>query len=290
MDAAILFSDILMVPYGMGQRLDYVEGEGPLLERIANGHDLARLSLTGVNDRLVPVFETVRRVKSELTDNVALIGFAGSPWTVACYMVQGSGSKDWDRVKQFGYSDPIGFSALIDALIAVTTDYLFGQIAAGVDAIQLFDSWAGVLAPRGFKNWVIEPTRRVVEAVKQRYPEVPIIGFPRGGGLMSEAYFLGTGVDAIGLDTTVPPNWAAQHLQKHRPVQGNLDPMLLVVGGEAMAQGVDDVLGALTGGPFVFNLGHGVLQGTPPEHVMVLSELIRTWPERRQRVAAGDGQ
>lgn len=281
MDAAILFSDILMVPYGLGQRLDYVEGEGPQLEPITDAHQLERLSIDHFHDRLTPVYETVRQVIQALPDRTALIGFAGSPWTVACYMVQGAGSKEWDKVKGFAYRDPAGFAALMTLLETVTVAYLAAQIDAGAEAVQLFDSWAGILPPKPFRRLVIEPTRRIVQALKQHYPQIPVIGFPRGAGMLLEAYTLETGVDAVALDTTVPPDWAARHLQCHRPVQGNLDPILLVAGGEAMATELDDILRTLSRGPFVFNLGHGVAQVTPPEHVEQLAALIRSWPERR---------
>ncbi len=281
MDAAILFSDILMVPYGLGQRLDYVEGEGPQLEPITAASDLVRLSTDGFHHRLAPVYQTVRQVLKALPDHTALIGFAGSPWTVACYMVQGGGSKEWDKVKGFAYRDPIGFAALIALLETVTVDYLAAQIEAGAEAVQLFDSWAGILPPNPFRRLVIEPTRRIVAALKHRFPDVPIIGFPRGAGVMIEAYLLETGIDAVALDTTVPPAWAASRLQVHRPVQGNLDPILVVAGGNTMATEVDEILRALSGGPFIFNLGHGVAQVTPPDHVGHLADLIRSWPERR---------
>jgi uroporphyrinogen decarboxylase len=281
MDAAILFSDILMVPYGLGQRLDYLDGEGPRLEAITDAGQLSRLSADGFHERLADVYETVRRVARALPEGVALIGFAGSPWTVACYMVQGGGSKEWEKVKGFAYRDANGFAALIALLESVTVDYLLAQIAAGAEAVQLFDSWAGILPPGPFRRLVIEPTRRIVAAVKLRHPDIPIIGFPRGAGLMIEEYLLATGIDAVALDTTIPPDWAARCLQCHRPVQGNLDPILVVAGGEAMSAGVDEILRALAGGPFIFNLGHGVAQATPPEHVGQLAGLIRSWPERR---------
>jgi uroporphyrinogen decarboxylase len=281
MDAAILFSDILMVPYGLGQPLDYLDGEGPRLDPVADASQLGRLSADRFHDRLAPVYQAVRQIIRALPEHTALIGFAGSPWTVACYMVQGGGSKDWEKVKGFAYRDPAGFAVLMALLERVTVDYLAAQIEAGVEAVQLFDSWAGILPPGPFRRLVTEPTRRIVAALKQRHPAVPIIGFPRGAGVMIEEYLLTTGIDAVALDTTVPPNWAARHLQSYRPVQGNLDPILLVAGGAALTAGVDEILRALSGGPFIFNLGHGVAQVTPPEHVGQLAGLIRSWPERR---------
>ena len=281
MDAAILFSDILMVPHGLGQGLDYLEGEGPKLDPVSDAAGLARLRTEGFHEILAPVYETVRRIAAALPERTALIGFAGSPWTVACYMVQGGGSKEWEKVKGFAYRDETGFDALIDLLVRVTVEYLDKQIEAGAEAVQLFDSWAGILPAGRFRRYVIEPTRRIVAALRAKHPAVPVIGFPRNCGAMIEEYTRDTGVDAVALDTTVCPVWAARHVQTLKPVQGNLDPILVVAGGEAMIRGTDEILRALSGGPFVFNLGHGVTQGTSPEHVGQLADLIRSWPERR---------
>ena len=281
MDAAILFSDILMVPHGLGQKLEYLEGEGPKLEPVGDGAGLDRLRDTDFHRILAPVYETVRRIVTALPEGTALIGFAGSPWTVACYMVQGGGSKEWEKVKGFAYRDEAGFDALIDLLVRVTIEYLDKQIEAGAEAVQLFDSWAGILPASRFRRYVVEPTRRIVEALKAKHPAVPVIGFPRNCGAMIEEYTRTTGVDAVALDTTVCPVWAARHVQVSKPVQGNLDPILVMAGGEAMRSGTDEILRALSGGPFVFNLGHGVTQGTPPEHVGQLADFIRSWPGRR---------
>ena len=281
MDAAILFSDILMVPYGLGQKLEYLEGEGPKLDPVGTSADLKRLKSDDFHQTLAPIYETVRQIVKALPDQTALIGFAGSPWTVACYMVQGGGSKEWEKVKGFAYRDEVAFDVLIDLLVRVTIEYLSAQIEAGAEAVQLFDSWAGILPASRFRRYVIEPTRRIVDALKLAHPAVPVIGFPRNCGAMIEEYTRDTGVDAVALDTTICPVWAARHLQTLRPVQGNLDPILVTVGGEAMKRGTDDILRALAGGPFVFNLGHGVTQGTPPEHVAVLADWLRAWPQRR---------
>ncbi|MEI6558553.1 MAG: uroporphyrinogen decarboxylase [Rhodospirillaceae bacterium] len=281
MDAAILFSDILMVPYGLGQGLEYLEGEGPKLAPVRDAAGLGRLSRQCFHDRLAPVYDTVRRIAAALPAETALIGFAGSPWTVACYMVQGGGSKEWEQVKGFAYRDEAAFGALIGLLVEVTAEYLSRQIVAGAEAVQLFDSWAGLLPASRFRRYVIEPTRQIVAALKVRHPTVPVIGFPRNAGVLIEEYTQATGIDAVALDTTVCPRWAAQHLQTLRPVQGNLDPILVMAGGEAMTGGTDDILSALAGGPLVFNLGHGVTQGTPPEHVGQLADWLRSWPERR---------
>ena len=268
-DAAILFADILIVPHALGQQVGFREGEGPVLGALGN------LRPAEAQRRVAPVWETVRRVAPALPKEVALIGFAGAPWTVATYMVEGGSSRDFARVKQQAFAKPAEFAVLIDAIIEATVTYLSGQVEAGAEALQLFDSWAGVLPETEFRRWVIEPTRRIVEAVKTRYPGVPIIGFPRGAGLLYEAYALESGVDAVSLDPAVPLVWARDRLQTRMPVQGNLDPMLLVVGGEAMEQAVRRIREELGRGPLVFNLGHGILPETPPEHVAALVELVR---------------
>ncbi len=280
MDGAILFSDILVVPHALGQPLDYVEGEGPKLDPVTNGAELGRLSTDRLEEILAPIYQTVRLVRQELPPRSTLIGFAGSPWTVACYMVEGGGSKEFAEVRRFAYGDPGGFDRLIAMLVQASVTYLRGQIDAGVEAVQLFDSWAGILPERGFRRWVIEPTRQIVAALRETHPSTPIIGFPRAAGLMYEAYARETGVDALGLDTMVPLT-AAKELQTVLPVQGNLDPVALMVGGDALKSAAEDVLRALDGGPHVFNLGHGVLQHTLPEHVGALVEMVRSWPADR---------
>jgi uroporphyrinogen decarboxylase len=274
MDGAILFSDILMLPYALGQNLAFREGEGPVLEPIS-GHDgIARLDGAGAPERLEPILETIRRVRAALDPQTALIGFAGSPWTVATYMVEGGGSKDFRRVKSWAYRDPQGFDALIAVLVTGTIEHLAGQIAAGAEVVQLFDSWAGVLPEPAFERWVIEPTKRIAATLKGRFPEVPIIGFPRGAGLLYGRYAAETGVDAIGLDTAVPAGYAREHLRPLATVQGNLDPTLLLVGGKALETAVKELCCSLGGGPYVFNLGHGVLPQTPPENVHALAQLL----------------
>jgi uroporphyrinogen decarboxylase len=276
LDAAILFSDILIVPYGLGQKLEFREGEGPVLEPVSSRADLARLDPTAVEARVAPVFETVRRVRAALPPGAALIGFAGAPWTVATYMVEGGGSRDFAAAKRFAYNDEAGFATLIERIEEATVGYLCRQVEAGAQALQLFDSWAGVLAEPAFRRWVIEPTRRLVERVRTAHPSVPIIGFPRGAGLMTRAYVEETGVDAVALDTTVPLGDAAA-LQRLSPVQGNLDPQLLVVGGEPLQRAAEAILRALSSGPFVFNLGHGIVPETPPGNVGRLVDLVHGW-------------
>jgi uroporphyrinogen decarboxylase len=269
MDAAILFSDILLVPRALGQRLSF-ENDGPKLEPVSDSASL------GVGDMamLEPVAEAVRRVCTGLPDRTALIGFAGAPWTVATYMVEGGTSRDFHRVKTWAYRDPDGFAALIERIESVTREFLSLQIEAGVEVVQLFDSWAGVLSPAGFERWVIAPTRRLVTALKARFPRVPIIGFPRGAGLLYERYVVETGVDAVSLDTAVPSDFAHERLQSLVAVQGNLDPILLLVGTDAMRRAVEELRASLGSGPYVFNLGHGILPETPPEHVAELARIL----------------
>jgi uroporphyrinogen decarboxylase len=224
------------------------------------------------------VFEALRQVRKALAPTVALIGFCGAPWTVATYMVEGGSSRDFAAVKSWAYRDPEGFDALIDRIVEATIAYLSGQIAAGAEVVQLFDSWAGVLPESAFRRFVIAPTRRIVAALREAHPRLPVIGFPRGAGLMHRAYFSETGVTALGLDTTVPPSIARKTLQSLGPVQGNLDPLLLVAGGAAMAAGIEEILGSLRGGPLIFNLGHGIVPETPPEHVTALLQQVRRAP------------
>ncbi len=274
-DAAILFSDILVVPHALGQRVWFVEGEGPKLEPLRGREAIARLEGESVLPRLEPVLETVRRLTRALPRETALIGFAGAPWTVATYMVEGGGGHDFAAVKRFAYADPDGFARLIDVLVEATAQYLSAQIVAGAEVVQLFDSWAGVLPEAAFRRWVIEPTRAVVQGLKCRHPSVPVIGFPRGAGMMYADYVRETDVDAVSLDTTVPMSLAGA-LQQRVTVQGNLDPQLVVVGGDAMRRGIATIVGALGDGPFVFNLGHGIVPETPPEHVHELLQVLRS--------------
>lgn len=277
MDAAILFSDILIVPWALGQGLRFAEGEGPQLDAIRDQAGLTRLDIDGLHRRAAPVYETVSRIRAALDDRTALIGFAGSPWTVACYMVEGAGSKEYAHVKRFAYTDPVGFNRLIDILVDATIDYLSMQIQAGAELVQLFDSWAGALSADDFQRFVVAPTSRITAALKQRHPGIPIIGFPRMAGLNLESYVDQAGIDGVSLDPGVPASWAAKHLQGKVAVQGNLDPVLLIAGGEAMDRAVLDLLETLGNGPFIFNLGHGIIKETPPENVSRLAGLIRDW-------------
>ncbi len=274
MDGAILFSDILMLPYALGQKLAYHEGEGPVLERIEDPAGVAKLDPGRIASSLDSVFETARRVRGALDPRTTLIGFAGAPWTVATYMVEGGGSRDFRRVKSWAYRDPEAFGALIDLLAEATIQYLTGQIEAGVEVVQLFDSWAGILPEPAFVRWVIKPTRRIVAALKRRFANYPVIGFPRGAGVLHERYLRETGVDGIGIDTAVPPGYGCQTLQPLGTVQGNLDPVLLIAGGAALEEAVRGLRQVLGRGPYIFNLGHGVLPETPPENVQALARLL----------------
>jgi len=269
MDAAILFSDILLVPKALGQRLSF-ENDGPKLEPLSGLEGLRSFDLA----MLEPVGDAASRVCAALSGDTALIGFAGAPWTVATYMIEGGTSRDFYRVRTLAYRDPLAFNALIEAIEEATLAFLAVQIEAGVEAVQLFDSWAGVLSTEGFERWVIAPTKRLVVNLKHRFPKVPVIGFPRGAGLNYERYVAATGVDAVGLDTAVPPAYARTSLQIRLAVQGNLDPVLLRVGGEPMRQAVTELTQILSTGPYIFNLGHGVLPDTPPEHVAELAQLL----------------
>ena len=274
-DGAILFSDILIIPYGLGQSVRFEEGIGPVLEPIENSADLSRLSPDTSWSRIEATYETVSRVREKLPDDVSLIGFAGAPWTVATYMVEGRSSKDYAKTKHWAFSDPRGFGVLIDLLVEATIRHLRSQIEAGAAIVKLCDSWAGVLAPDQFEAWSIEPIRKITARLKQDFPDVPIIGFPRGAGVQYKAFAERSGVDAVALDTSVPTDWAAREIQTLMPVQGNLDPIVLVAGGQAMKSAVTRIRRSLEAGPFIFNLGHGVIPITPPEHVEELARLLR---------------
>ena len=274
-DGAILFSDILVIPHALGQDLWFEAGEGPrlappLLDGIWQG-------LEAAPQRLHPIYETVRLTRAALPDDVTMLGFAGSPWTVATYMVAGEGTKDHHQARELAYRDPTAFASLIDGIERATIAYLIGQIDAGVEAVQLFDSWAGSLAPDQFEDWVIAPNARIATALHEARPGVPVIGFPKGAGAKLSAYARGTGVDAVGVDETVDPLWAARELPAAMPVQGNLDPLLLLAGGEALEARTRVILEAFEDRPHVFNLGHGISQFTPIDHVEKLIATVRGW-------------
>lgn len=273
LDAAILFSDILIVPFAIGQNLTFVAGEGPRLTPPLIASKLE--GLTSYGARLDPIYATVAKVKAELDPAKTLLGFAGSPWTVATYMVAGQGSREQAEARRFAYADPGAFGAIIGRIEEVTLDYLSGQITAGADAVQLFDSWSGSLSPSQFEQWVIAPTARIVAALRERHPKVPIIGFPKGAGGKLAAYARETKVTALGLDETVDPAWAAKSLPARLPVQGNLDPLALIAGGETIRSAVKSILDAFAERPHIFNLGHGILQDTPIAHVQDMLAAVK---------------
>ena len=272
-DAAILFSDILIVPFAVGQNLTFVAGEGPRLTPPLASSSLDDLTPSLV--RLEPIYETVSKVKAALAPAKTLIGFAGSPWTVATYMIAGQGSRDQAESRTLAYANPERFGELIARIEAVTLEYLTGQVEAGAEALQLFDSWSGSLAPTEFERWVIAPTARLVAALKQAHPEIPVIGFPKGAGGKLPAYARETGVDAVGLDETVDPAWADRELPEGLPVQGNLDPLALIAGGPALDAAAARILDALRNRPHIFNLGHGIGQTTPIAHVEQLMAFVK---------------
>jgi uroporphyrinogen decarboxylase len=272
-DGAILFSDILVVPHAMGQDLWFEAGEGPRLAPKLVDNNWR--DLKPQPGRLDPIYETVRKVKAALPETTTFLGFAGSPWTVATYMIAGQGSKDHADARTMAYAQPDAFGALIDAVVSTTVDYLSKQIQAGVDVVQLFDSWAGSLSPAQFDRWVIAPNAAIVKALKKRHPGTPIIGFPKGAGAKLLDYAKGVGADAIGIDETIDPIWAHENLPKGLPVQGNLDPMALLAGGAPLEQAIYNIRTAFAGRPHIFNLGHGISQFTPIAHVEKLISLVR---------------
>ena len=276
-DAAILFSDILVVPHALGQKVSFEEGEGPRLEPLRSAGDLARLSTDGFVGRLAPVFETLRRLKRELPPSVTLIGFAGAPWTVAAYMVEGRGGTGFAAAKAAAGANPAWFATLIDLLIEQTVLYLSAQVEAGAQVLQLFDSWAGDLTGPQRRIWSLEPLTRIVMALKTRHPETSVILFPRGSGEDYAEYAKIPGLAGLSLDSAVPLDWAASTLAPRVALQGNLDPALLVSGGEPMRETAMKILETLGRGRLIFNLGHGIVPETPPEHVSELVELVHGW-------------
>jgi uroporphyrinogen decarboxylase len=275
-DGAILFSDILVLPDALGQSVRFEDGEGPQLTPVRTGEQIATLKQEGLQDRLQFVLDILRGLRLALPDQTTLLGFAGAPWTVACYMVEGGGSKDFSATRTLAYQQPAVFQRLIEILTEATADYLIAQLGAGADAVQLFDSWAGVLPETEFIRWVVTPTRRIVEKLKTAHPDAPVIGFPRGAGPLYQAFADRTGVDAVSLDTALPLSWAVENLPAGVTLQGNLDPFLLVAGGAALDHAIDRILERTAGRPFIFNLGHGILPTTPPEHVRRLVDRVRS--------------
>jgi uroporphyrinogen decarboxylase len=273
-DAAIIFSDILVVPHALGQRVEFLEGEGPHLEALENAASLAKLSVDRAPACFERVYEAIERTVAQLGQETPLIGFCGAPWTVATYMIEGGGSTDHRAAKLMAYRDPATFRALLDILVEASSTYLIGQAAAGARALQIFDSWAGSLSDSDFSNFVIAPTAEIVKRVKAAHPKIPIIGFPRGSAAYYKLYASETGVDALGCDTAAPLALMAE-IQRKLPVQGNLDPLLLLAGGDAMERRVRAILDSCSPKPFIFNLGHGILPETPISNVERLVAILR---------------
>lgn len=274
-DAAILFSDILVVPYALGRKVEFVAGEGPKLDAISDPKTIETLTKETDQKILAPIYETIVRVKPQLPKEAAFLGFCGAPWTVATYMIAGGGTQDQAPARLFAYRYPDAFAQLIDILTDVSVEYLVRQLNAGVDAVQLFDTWAGILPPDEFRRWCIAPAQKIVAGVMERVPDAKIIGFPRGAGSSLARYVDEVPVDAVGLDWMIDRSFARDHIQTKMPVQGNLDPLALLAGGQALDCAVDGVLESFSGGPFIFNLGHGILPETPITHVERMIERVR---------------
>jgi uroporphyrinogen decarboxylase len=274
-DAAILFSDILVVPLALGRRVEFLVGEGPKLDPLGDAAGLATLRASVDQNVFAPIYETVHRVKSLLDDKTAFIGFCGAPWTVATYMVAGTATPDQAPARLFAYHDPETFEQLIDRLVEASIDYLVGQFKAGVEVVQIFDTWSGVLGPEQFERWCIVPTQKIVAGVRRQIPGAKIIGFPRGAGAMALPYVEMTGISAIGIDWAFERSIARDALQSRVPVQGNVDPLALLAGGTALDREVDEVIRELGDGPLIFNLGHGILPETPIAHVERMLKRVR---------------
>jgi uroporphyrinogen decarboxylase len=274
-DAAIIFSDILVVPYALGRSVAFEAGEGPRLDPLDTPEKAETLARHADFGKLEPVYEALRRVRRELDTRIALIGFCGAPWTVATYMVAGQGTPDQAPARIMAYRHADAFAGIIDVLVENSIRYLLGQLKAGADVLQIFDTWAGVLPPREFRRWSIEPTRRIVDGVRAQAPDARIIGFPRGAGSQLAAYVEATGVDAVSIDWAAEPSLIREHVQNRVAVQGNLDPLALIAGGAALDQAVDDVLQNFAGGRLIFNLGHGILPETPIAHVEQMIKRVR---------------
>jgi len=276
-DAAIIFSDILVIPHALGRAVRFEVGEGPRLDPLDTPEKIATLAAQADFAKLEPVYEALRQVRSALAPDVALIGFCGAPWTVATYMVAGQGTPDQAPARILAYSHPQAFAKIVDALVESSIQYLLGQLEAGADALQIFDTWAGVLSPREFLRWSVEPTARIVAGVRAKAPDAKIIGFPRGAGALLPAYVGGTDVNAVSIDWTAEPAFIRERVQSKVAVQGNLDPLALIAGGAALDQAIDDVLSNYAKGRLIFNLGHGILPETPIAHVERMIAKVRAW-------------
>lgn len=276
-DAAIIFSDILVIPHALGRAVRFEVGEGPRLDPLDTPDKVASLSPNADMTKLAPVFAALRRVRAELDPTIALIGFCGAPWTVATYMVAGQGTPDQAPARLMAYRHPEAFAAIIDVLVENSIAYLLGQLEAGADVLQIFDTWAGVLPPREFVRWSVEPTRRIVAGVRKQVPDAKIIGFPRGAGALLPDYVAATGVDAVSIDWAAEPALIRAQVQSRVAVQGNLDPLALIAGGDALDRAVDDVLANYAQGRLIFNLGHGIQPDTPIAHVEHMIKRVRDY-------------
>jgi len=274
-DAAIIFSDILVIPYALGRAVRFEVGEGPRLDPLDTPEQVATLQPQADFGKLEPVFEALRRVRAQLDPTIALIGFCGAPWTVATYMVAGRGTPDQGPARMMAYRHPEAFAKIIDTIVENSITYLLGQLKAGADVLQIFDTWAGVLPPREFQRWSVEPTKRIVEGVRAKVPNAKIIGFPRGAGALLPGYVAATGVDAVSIDWAAEPAFIREHVQSKVAVQGNLDPLVLIAGGDALDRAVDDVLANYASGRLIFNLGHGIQPETPIAHVEQMVKRVR---------------
>jgi uroporphyrinogen decarboxylase len=275
MDAAILFSDILVIPDFLGRRVSFVKNEGPQLDPITHVKDVENLDIQSVLERCEPVMETIKLIRKELPENKALIGFCGGVWTVACYMVEGKGSKAFEATRSLSYQQPELFSKLISTLTEATILYLKSQIKAGVTTVKIFDSWAGLATVEQFEEWVIAPTQKIVSEIKKDHPHIPIIGFAKGAGAMTLRYAEKTGLDAIALDASTPLDWAAHHLSPHHVMQGNLDNILLASDKKETIKQAKKIMSEWKKYPYIFNLGHGILPHTPIDHVQALCDTLR---------------
>jgi uroporphyrinogen decarboxylase len=276
-DAAIIFSDILVIPYALGRSVRFEAGEGPRLDPLDTPEQVTTLARHADFGKLEPVYEALRRVKRELAPEIALIGFCGAPWTVATYMVAGQGTPDQAPARMMAYRHPQAFAEIIDVLVENSIQYLLGQLRAGADCLQIFDTWAGVLPPREFQRWSIEPAKRIVAGVRAQVPDAKIIGFPRGAGAMLPAYVEATNVNAVSIDWAAEPSMIRQRVQSRVAVQGNLDPLVLIAGGDALDRAVDDVLANYAAGRLIFNLGHGIQPETPIAHVEQMLKRVRAY-------------
>jgi uroporphyrinogen decarboxylase len=276
-DAAIIFSDILVIPYALGRSVRFEAGEGPRLDPLDTPDKVATLAAKADFGKLEPVYEALRRVRAELDPKIALIGFCGAPWTVATYMVAGQGTPDQAPARMMAYRHPDAFAKIIDVLVENSIHYLVGQLKAGADALQIFDTWAGVLPPRELDRWSIEPARRIVEGVRKQVPDAKIIGFPRGAAGQLPAYVEATGVNAVSIDWTADPSFIRERVQSRVAVQGNLDPLALIAGGAALDRAIDDVLANYGKGRLIFNLGHGIQPDTPIAHVEQMVKRVREY-------------